>query len=205
MLLRRTKRRFLLVPVLALALVAMGMGSPAHADPACASSNVIEPGPTDIKAHGTTHFVNASSTEGDLGGGQLTWALRGLITGENTTNVNGNLAGFFEFTIDWDDSGLGTTSYSSECVVFVWTSVGHLLNGTYGGSIQNPPVSWADTTLAERPQGEVTDFAEASISLDRVSPRRADLELERADPTWNGVPEKVTNPAENPLHTSASS
>jgi hypothetical protein len=175
---RRAKRRFLLVPILAVGLVAIGMGSPARADQACDSSQMVEPGPTDIKAHGTTHFANASSTQGDLGGGQLTWALRGLITGDN--DPNGNLAGFFHFTIDWDDSGLATTSYTSDCVVFVWTSVGHLLNGTYGGNLENPPVAWTDNTgVAQRPQGEVVnEFAEATITLDRVSPRRADLVLD---------------------------
>ncbi len=180
MLARRTKRRFLLVPILALGLVTMGMGSPAHADPSCASLEVsLEPGPTDIKAHGTTHFGHTSGDFGDLGGGQLTWALRGKITGDNTDSSDGDLSGFLEWTIDWDDGNLGTTSYSSFCVVEVATSVGHLLNGTYGGNITNPPPRFGNGDVAQRPQGDsISNFAEVTVELDRVSPRRADLNLD---------------------------
>ena len=180
---RRTKRSVLLVPLLTLGLVTMGTGTAAHADGPCDTSSMTDPGPTDMKAHGTTHFSNSSSSQGSQGGGQLTWSLRGRIPAPNTTDANGQLGGFFRFTIDWDDNNLGTTSFDSFCVVTVDTSVGHLQNGTYAGNIVNPPVSSWGGSVHQTPDGSQGNFSETTITLDRVTATRADLHLDVRDST----------------------
>ncbi len=182
MLVRRVSRRSVSIAVVfAMGLALFGVAGPAHADPACDEDQFsIEDGPTKILAHGSTHFANADSSGGDQGGGQLTWSLKGQITGANTDSTDGSISGFMNYTIDWDDAK-PTTTFASQCVLVVFTQVGHLLYGAYAGTMQNNPSPCTRTSgvqcVRDRPQGSLTQFVNTAIELDRVSPRRADLRM----------------------------
>ena len=184
MLVRRTTRSVALVAVLTTVLSLIGVG-PAHAAAACSEDQQsLEDGPTTVTAHGTTHFANASSNEGDLGGGQLTYNLKGVITPPNETSSDGStITGFLTYSIDWDDNSLGTTTFTTDCVLGVETRFKHIA-AIYFGAMQNPPVDpcggggglvcTPDRTEGSSGSGPAVSFLE----LDRVSPRRADLHLE---------------------------
>jgi len=111
----------------------------------------------------------SSQVSDGLGGGKLTWNLKGQVIGANTDETDGDLAGFLEATIDWNQPRPNTT-FSSTCVVQVHTSVGFLESAGYVGAVSNFPL----TTSTVAPQGSSTT-AVVYVNVDRVRPRVADL------------------------------
>ena len=130
----------------------------------------IKDGHTNLTAHGSTRFAHALSTQGDLGGGMLSWSVEAIITGANTGPSDGNISGFLNFTIDWDAASRPNSQFTSECVGVVHDSVGHLNEGTYSGYLEGffPNCGTICAGL------ETT----ATLKLDRVDPKIADLDLQ---------------------------
>jgi hypothetical protein len=159
----------LLVPVL-LALAVVAVNGPVGAidgGNACSpfqTTIVGDPGPTSLQAHGSTRFAHANSSQGDLGGGVLTWKVEAIITGANTNSGNGALSGFLNFTIDWDSHP--DSSFQSECVSLVRTTVGFLNGAQYEGYVEG-----------FFPQALFGQEALALLHLERVRPRVANLDL----------------------------
>ncbi len=114
--------------VVALAMAFLLTGGMVHAadDPACPGDQAVffDSGPTSIVAHGTTTFTASQVDPNSLGGGTLTWNVKGVISGPNTNATNEDLTGFLTATVDWNDSKPNTT-FLSDCVAYVLTSVGN--------------------------------------------------------------------------------
>jgi len=146
---------------------------PAHADPACSPSQFsIDSGSTTVLTHGSTHFTQISDS--NLGSGTLTWDLKGVVSGANTGPSDGNISGFMEASIDWDDAK-PTTTFSSFCVLMVWTKVGFVLDNRYYGEIHNMPPVTNGGHVAGVPAGNSSTTGVAYIHLERLAPRHADL------------------------------
>ncbi len=164
--------------VLAAFVVGMYAG-PVHAGPgpsnlSCAPNveNAIagDHGPTDIHAHGATHFAHAYQGSTDLGAGDLTWNMTGQITGANTGPGDGDLFGTLSFTIDWSASR-PNTSFSSTCIARLETHTGFVADADYQGILQGYPVV---STIA---QGVSSTTGFAHLDLERQHPKVADLFL----------------------------
>ncbi len=97
---------------------------------------MIEPGPTSLKSHGSTHFAHAFTGATDEGSGTFTWDMQAIITGANTNNTptNGDLDGFLTASIDWDNASKADVTFQSSYVLEVHTSPGFLDLARYQGS-----------------------------------------------------------------------
>jgi len=170
MVLPRARRRSVSV-VLAMAIGLAVLGAvPAHADTACSPSQFsIDTGSTTVLTHGSTHFTEISDS--NLGSGTLTWDLKGVVSGNNTGPSDGNISGFLEASIDWDDAKL-TTTFSSFCVLMVWTKIGFVFDNRYYGEIHNMPTITNGGHVAT---GNSSTTGVAYMHLERLSPRHADL------------------------------
>jgi len=161
------------VAVASLALALMGTGRAATAgtsDPPCGVTDqfTVEPGPTNFVTQGSTRFTASQADPGSFGGGKLTWNVQGTITGQNTNPTNGNMGGFLDIVIDWNQNRPNTEFHSS-CVGNVGTSVGHI-GASYLGGISNYPANVNAQGLDES--------AFAHIEFDRTgSPEIADLHI----------------------------
>jgi len=159
-------------------LTLLGAVGPARAvtdGPACASNQDTVPGrhgPTDLLAHGTTRFKHAEIDGQDVGDGALTWNVHAEIIGPNTGPNDGDLTGFLTLSVDWDAPDRPTTTFASDCVVRIQTSVGFLDFAHYGGSVSNYPPS-----TASRAEG-TAGSAGGRIMLERVSAGRANVDVE---------------------------
>ena len=182
----RTRPAWSVVLAGSLALAVLSVGGPARAggdDPSCSQTqSMTEPGPTTVLAHGTTKFT-ASQVYPSLGGGTLTWSLKAAITGENTNSDpgNGDLAGFLDWTIDWNQSRPDTVFHST-CVAQVVTQVGRVSAG-YDGVISGLPQNESVAT----PQGSPGVLGYSGILLDRVRPKVADIHLSGSDGGFCGL------------------
>ena len=180
------KGRALAAAVLASLLLALLMagtaaqGGTIEQDTACSGSQVtIDPGTTTVLAHGTTRFT-ASQVTDSLGGGRLTWDLRGEVFGPNTfPEQEGDLAGHLDFTIDWNQSRPNTV-FHSDCVGLVRTQF-KIIDGSYEGTFSGYPLN--DNTNTATTQGGTSTSppppsGTAAIHLQRVTAKVANLDLE---------------------------
>ena len=156
--------------------MAMGMAVlgavPAHADPACTTEQFsTDTGSTTVLTHGSTHFTQISDPT--LGSGTLTWDLKGVVSGNNTGPSDGNISGFMDASIDWDDAK-PTTTFSSFCVLMVWTQFKFVFDNRYYGEIHNMPTISNGGHVAT---GNGSTEGVAYIHLERLEPRHADLDF----------------------------
>ena len=199
----RNRTAIWLFAVVSSAVLSLALGAPAIGgsdDPSCSQfQSPIEPGPTLFTAHGSTRFTASQIVPHDLGGGLLTWNLKGQVTGanENANPGTGDLTGFLDWTIDWNQDR-PDTSFHSSCVALVNAKVGHVA-GIFDGVFSNfPPTSNPDVAV---PEGSLTTQGDSQIGLDRVSPQVADLSLfskdvgECATPTQTFIITRPSAPA----------
>ena len=170
----RTRRAWSIAVAGSLALAVLAVGGPAGAggdDPACGASQlVLSQGATTVLAHGTTTFKGSQVDPSGLGGGTLTWSLKGQITGSNTfSQPSGDLAGYLDWTIDWNQDRPNTQFHSS-CVGSVQASVGHV-TANFDGVLTDVP---ATPTIAT-PSGLSSQGGFSEIQLARVRPSVADI------------------------------
>ena len=171
---RLTGSRLLIA--LSLAAMSMVVAAPVRAadDPACSQSQFPgQTGAATVLAHGTTSFTAAQVFPDTLGGGTLTWSLKGVIVGPSTTPENGDLAGFLTATVDWNDAK-PTTTFASDCVRAVGVHF-KFIEGMYDGTAENLPAGGASA------QGDGST-SRADIQLMRVRAGIADLKLHIGDP-----------------------
>jgi hypothetical protein len=167
---------------LSLALTFSLLGGAAQSqsdDPSCTQTQkMIEPGPTTALGHGTTRFTASQVTPSGLGGGTLIWTVKAAITGENTNSDpgNGDLAGYLEWTIDWNQNR-PNTAFQSSCVVSVGTEVG-VVGATYIGDLTGLPPSNTNTSQGYSLPGY------SYLLLERTgTPKVADIRLVADDRT----------------------
>ena len=163
---RGVKRRWVVIGTLACLSLGLLMSGGASAgttdDPACPGPQVTNaPGLTTFTGHGSTPFTNAQS--GGNGSGTLTWSLKGQITGSNPGI--GDIQGFLNATIDWNQQGQPNTTFASDCMATVRGEVGHVFVSSMG-DVSNFPAASATGNGSQ---------VFASMNLDRVRPKVADL------------------------------
>ena len=170
MLARRRSALGLAVGFACLALAGSGGAARAgtQGDPACGSNQFTsESGQTNATTHSSTRFSAAQVTPSSLGGGKVSWNVRGTITGQNTGPGDGDLSGFLDVVIDWNQDRPNTEFHSS-CVGSVTTQIGFIAF-EYLGLFTNFP-------SAQATGGGPNAYAE--ISFKRTgTPEIADLDL----------------------------
>jgi hypothetical protein len=173
-----------IVAIAALALTTFAGAAPLRAAPtvqgACVPQNQFmnKPGTASLSGHGKQTFDDSqwyptpSQTGGtNLGDGTLTWNVNAQITGLNTNDTNGDLAGFLTLKIVWEAARPDLT-FSSTCVAAVSSSApsggqGGTWSARYEGPVTNFPTATGVTP------GNTTTVAE--IFLTRISAKVADV------------------------------
>ena len=140
---------------------------------------MVTPGWLRAYGSGSGHFADAQSGDPDnppateRGGGTIEWRFKARVLGPNSNDSDGDLRGFLNATITWDDTGLGVTVFKSACVsevrgdrsTFDESTTGRLeakyegLVWSYPGSIEGGQAAMAEIHLARVSGVAVMTFA----------------------------------------------
>ena len=122
----RGRHRALLVSSVAAVLLLTqlpGLALAAYPTTPCyEDQSMATPGWLRAYGSGSGYFADAQSGDADnppateRGGGTIEWRFKARVLGPNSNDADGDIRGFLNATITWDDTGLGVTVFKSACV-----------------------------------------------------------------------------------------